>query len=132
MNPENTACCETPLTDTTVVTREENTASFVQPEWNARKHDGGVDLEVTLPGVRKEDVAIEIRGESFRLEARRPRPGTGGRLVYGTPAPDGYRLRLRLGESLDGGALNARLEDGVLRIAIPLVEAAQPKKIEVH
>jgi|GEM_PF-1508445 len=131
MNSENT-CCKTPASETTVVTRKDAPTAFVQPEWNAHKHDGGVDLEVTLPGVRKEDVDIEVGGAYLRLDARRSKADEPGRRVHGSATPDGYRLKLRLGDSLDGSALSAKLSDGVLKVAVPLVETARPRKIEVR
>ncbi len=123
----------TPAGEAGATSREETPTAFRQPQWSANKHEGGVDIEVTLPGVSKEDVDVQVRGSHLELEARRNKPAENrGRLVYGTPAPQGYRLRLRLGESLDGNRLEASLADGILKVAIPLVEAAKPKKIDIR
>lgn len=117
---------------TAIRTRDEQPQRLAEPAWNANRHDDGADIEVALPGVRKEDLSLEVRGSRLTLEARRTNPSREGRLIHGEPAPDGYRLELRLGKALDGTALNAQLEAGLLRIRIPLVETAQPKRIEIR
>ncbi|BCX50292.1 hypothetical protein HAHE_42000 [Haloferula helveola] len=135
MNHETTCCQasapEASTVETTVATRDGSSNSYVTPVWHARRTDHGVELEVTLPGVTKEALELEVRGSHLVLEARRPGSANDGRLIHGQPAPDGYRLKLRLGESLDGSGLRATLEAGILRASVPLVEAAQPKKIEI-
>lgn len=130
MNDTSTCCqdgvCES---DTAVATRHE--AVFVEPAWNANRHDQGVELEVTLPGVRKDDLTVEVHGRNLQLDARRPASENRGRLIHGRPAPDGYRLKLRLADSLDGSKLKAGLADGVLKVSIPLHEAAQPRRVDI-
>ena len=133
MNTE-TTCCETDGCNTAVTEkneRNETTVRFTEPTWSADRHDQGVDLEVTLPGVKKEDLNLEVHGQHLQLEAQRATPESSGKLIYGQPAPDGYRLKLRLGDTLDGSALKANLADGILKVAIPLVESAQPRKVEI-
>ncbi len=129
---EETTCCETPDTENTAITtRDDRPRRLAEPAWNATRHDHGADIEVALPGVRKEDLKLEVRGSRLALEARRPDQAPAGRLIHGEPAPDGYRLELRLGNALDGSALSARLESGLLKVSVPLVKAAQPKRIEI-
>ncbi|MCH7225232.1 Hsp20/alpha crystallin family protein [Haloferula sp. A504] len=131
MNNE-TNCCESPATENTAITtREERPTRLAEPAWNATRREDGADIEVALPGVRKEDLNVEVSGSRLVVEAKRGSANSPGRLIHGEPAPDGYRLELRLGNSLDGSALSARLESGLLRLAIPLVEAAKPKRIEI-
>lgn len=129
---DTTTCCETPDKEKTAIAhREPNPDHLAEPTWNASRREDGADIEVALPGVRKEDLKVEVRQSRLLLEARRSQSENPGRLIHGTPAPDGYRLELRLGNALDGASLTARLESGLLRLAIPLVEAAQPKRIEI-
>ncbi len=131
MNNE-TNCCEAPEKENTAITtREERPTRLAEPAWNATRREDGADIEVALPGVRKEDLNVEVRGSRLVIEAKRGSMLAPGRLIHGEPAPDGYRLELRLGNSLDGSALGARLESGLLTLSIPLVEAAKPKRIEI-
>ena len=132
MNEENISNTEAPTAgDTAVATRDTTPLRHAEPAWNARRDEGGVELEIALPGVRKDAVSVEVVGRFLHLEARRAASGGSGRLVFGEAAPDVYRLRLRLAEALDGARLEARLENGLLKVRVPLTEAAQPRKIEV-
>lgn len=131
MNNDNT-CCQNEVAENTAITpRNERPTRFAEPAWSATRREDGADVEVALPGVRKEHLTLEARGSRLVLEARRGGNAPAGRLIHGEPAPDGYRLELRLGNSLDGSALSAKLESGLLRLSIPLVAAAQPKRIQI-
>lgn len=126
-----TTCCQNDGGNA-VAERNETTVRYSEPTWSADRHDQGVDLEVTLPGVGKEALNLEVHGQHLQLEAQRSVPGNSGKLIYGQPSPEGYRLKLRLGDTLDGAALKANLENGILRVSIPLVESAQPRKVEIN
>lgn len=126
-----TTCCQTDGSNSAVAERTETTVRYSEPTWNADRHDQGVDLEVTLPGVTKEALDLQVHGQHLKLEARRASPKNSGKLIYGQPNPEGYRLKLRLGDTLDGSTLKANLADGILKILIPLHESAQPRKVEI-
>lgn len=132
MNNE-TNCCQTPEAENTAIaTCDERPTRLAEPAWNATRREDGADIEVALPGVRKEDLNIEVSGPRLVVEAKRGSANhSSGRLIHGEAAPDGYRLELRLGKSLDGGSLSARLESGLLHLAVPLAETAKPKRIEI-
>lgn len=131
MKNDNT-CCQTGDCDTAVAESNPTTVNFTEPSWNADRHDRGVDLQVILPGVAKDDLQLEVRGQQLHLEATRRAPENRGRLIYGRPAPESYRLRLRLGDTLDGSGLRAKLTDGILEVSVPLVESAQKRKVEIN
>lgn len=124
-------CCENTTTDVTTPETSTREITFVQPHWRARRHEGGVDVEVVIPGVKKDSLTLEIQGTQLVLEAVRPADDHPGKLVHGPAAPEGYRLKLRIAENLDTAKLTAALADGILKLSLPLVEAAQPKRIEV-
>ncbi|GAA5484365.1 Hsp20/alpha crystallin family protein [Haloferula sargassicola] len=124
-------CCENQATEVAPTEATATEVAYVQPQWRARRHESGVDLEIIVPGVKREDLKLESQAAQLVLEATRLQPENAGRLVHGAPAPEGYRLKLRVADNLDAGKLSAKLENGILRVSIPLVEAAQPKRIEV-
>lgn len=127
-----TTCCQTDGCNTAVAERTETTIRYSEPTWSADRHDQGVDLEITLPGVKKEDLNLEVHSQYLQLEAKRAIAENSGKLIYGQPSPEGYRLKLRLGDTLDGSALKANLADGILKVTIPLHESAQPRKVEIN
>lgn len=118
-------------TDTKAEVCNEGTLTTAQPAWNAERTDDGVDLEVTLPGVLRENLDLQVEGRELRLSARRENAGSSRRLILGQPAPDTYALKLRLGESLDGEQLSAALKDGILKVSVPLASEARPRTISI-
>ncbi|MGE9271440.1 MAG: Hsp20/alpha crystallin family protein [Verrucomicrobiales bacterium] len=103
-----------------------------QPDWNASRDDTGVHINVTLPGVTKDDLQLEVEGRNLRLHASRKSAGKNRTLILGHEAPDAYALKLRLGESLASGSLTAALTDGILKISIPLEDEAKTRTIEIN
>jgi HSP20 family protein len=86
-----------------------------------------------LPGVAKDALDIKVEGTSLTLE---------GRILLDTPqALDAdfaevrascYRRAFTLSRELDSAAIDAQLRDGVLRLRIPKLAEAQPRRIEVR
>lgn len=102
-----------------------------QPHWHAEKTEAGVSIEVTLPGVSKSDLSLEVEGRDLRLTAKRSSVEAERRLLRGRPAPEAYALKLSLGESLDGDSLTASLKDGILTIGVPVASEARPRTISI-
>jgi HSP20 family protein len=81
--------------------------------------ENGYVMAVEIPGVKKEDLKIEVAEQTLSIEAKRTRDGS--KWSYKMIAP---RLA-------DTSNLEANLEDGVLEIAIPKIEAAKPRSVEI-
>ena len=77
-------------------------------------------LVLYMPGVDAASVDVEVNGPDLIVTARKShlvRPNW--RALHLEPMQRDYRLRLRLGFSLDYDALEASLREGVLTITIP-------------
>lgn len=107
-------CCET--------SRPEAAFVDVSPAFSTRDDETGTHLHVALPGVKKDDLKLTFHDGSLRLEATRPDAKT----------PLRYRLSARLASRLDGNAVNATLEYGVLEVKVPLKAEAQPRSIAIQ
>eukprot|EP00179_Madagascaria_erythrocladioides_P003566 CAMPEP_0198322028 /NCGR_PEP_ID=MMETSP1450-20131203/10603_1 /TAXON_ID=753684 ORGANISM="Madagascaria erythrocladiodes, Strain CCMP3234" /NCGR_SAMPLE_ID=MMETSP1450 /ASSEMBLY_ACC=CAM_ASM_001115 /LENGTH=163 /DNA_ID=CAMNT_0044025619 /DNA_START=265 /DNA_END=756 /DNA_ORIENTATION=+ len=139
--------------------REAERESNVAPRYEERVDEstGTIHLEVELPGVKREDVSVEVRnyGKNLEIAARRARPGHNAEaqregkiseeVVDGvakpkTPEEDksrnaGYVQLLRsfkLPRTADANKLQAKLLDGILYVDIPRAEEAAPRKIELQ
>jgi HSP20 family protein len=53
-------------------------------------------------------------------------------LVYGEAQVPSYRREFTLSRELDAARIEASLKDGVLRLTIPKLEEAKPRRIEVR
>lgn len=109
---------------------EQASTTKVQPQWQSKKTDDGAVVEIALPGVTREDLDLTTGNGFLRLTAAR-KTSAGGKLIQGYGAPGAYELGLRLATNLDGGNANAKFEDGVLTVTLPLAESAKPRRIEV-
>ena len=93
-----------------------------------------VSITVTadLPGVAKEDLAIRVDGDTLTIEA----PLSLGESrnidsVYAEIRAAQYRRSFTLSRELDITKIDAALKDGVLKLYVPKVEQAKPRRIEV-
>jgi len=88
-------------------------------------------LEFDLPGVQPETLDIDVERNVLTVRAERP-PKNGDWEMLAAERPTGlFSRQLVLGDNLDLDRLEARYEDGVLRLTVPVAERAKPRKIEV-
>ncbi len=105
------------------------------PAVNTREADDAYYIEVDLPGVKKEDISIDVNdnvltisGERKVEEERKDEEFYRIESVYGT-----FERSFTLPEDVDPDKIEAEAKDGVLIVKIPkkqVVETA-PKKIEI-
>ena len=88
-------------------------------------------LEFDLPGVQPETLDIDVERNVLTVRAERP-PKNGDWEMLAAERPTGlFSRQLVLGDNLDLDRLEARYNDGVLRLTVPVAERAKPRKIEV-
>ncbi len=91
-------------------------------------------LRADLPGLRQEDVKIEVEDNHLTLSgerARDPREGQDG--FYRLERPAGAFTRmLTLPKGVDAEAISAAFDNGVLEVRIPKPEQAKPRRIEIQ
>lgn len=101
--------------------------------------DDDVTVVMDAPGLKAEDLTIELRDDVLTVRGERPVPyhaetdNGNGRQVwqrlergFGT-----FERVLRLPTGLDPDAIKASLNDGVLTLQIPKPEARKPRRIEI-
>ena len=90
-------------------------------------------LRFDLPGVRPADVELMVERNQLTITAERPHEPSEDEQWLVAERPAGrYRRQVLLGDNLDTEHIEARIEHGVLEIAIPVAEAAKPRRIELH
>ena len=88
-------------------------------------------IEFDLPGVQPETLDIDVERNVLTVRAERP-PRNGDWEMLAAERPSGlFSRQLVLGDNLDLDRLEARYDDGVLRLTVPVAERAKPRKIEV-
>ncbi|MBN2494708.1 MAG: Hsp20/alpha crystallin family protein [Deltaproteobacteria bacterium] len=101
------------------------------PDVDIVETEQGITLYADLPGVRKEDLDIDIREGVLALTATvEPLPAH-HRIIYREYDVGGFQRRFTLGEKIDQGKISAELTHGVLVLHLPKAEAHKPRKIEI-
>jgi HSP20 family protein len=92
-----------------------------------------ITLLADMPGVKADDLTIDLRDNTLTLSAdieQIENPNEEDILAeYETGR---YYRQFALGELINQEKIDAQLNDGVLRLSLPKVEKATPKKIAVR
>ncbi|MFA5903028.1 MAG: Hsp20/alpha crystallin family protein [Desulfobacula sp.] len=109
------------------------TGRGVYPFINLFEKEGDLVLTTELPGVKKEELTLEVREDVLRLAGTR-------KIGYGEECSC-HRLErkglnfdrsLKLPFRIEGGKIQAEFKDGVLMVFLPRAESDKPKKIVIN
>jgi len=109
-----------------------STFSAGTPSLNIFKEDENSLVTVEIPGVKKEDVKLEVKGNTLRISGER-------KIEFPEKASLHRRERsaykfdrtVRLSHEVDENKIKAELKDGVLAVLLPPKEEHKPKSITV-
>ncbi|RMG66932.1 MAG: Hsp20/alpha crystallin family protein [Bacteroidetes bacterium] len=105
------------------------------PAVNVQETPEAFVLEFALPGLRKEDVKIELDQNMLILSSEREEsqssPEGEGTYTRREFRHYSFRRAFTLPESVDSSDIRARSEDGILYVTLPKKEEARPKQIPV-
>ncbi len=93
----------------------------------------GVTLFADMPGVREEDIDIEIADGTLSILGKvrnRQEPET--RFLRREYDSGNFSCSFQVAETTDANAIRAELKQGVLTVQLPKSEAARPRRIAVE
>jgi HSP20 family protein len=104
------------------------------PNLEVREQDQDYLVRVDLPGMKPEDVSIDVDQNvlTVRGERKREQQETRGGYAYSEASYGSFMRSVQLPQGVDASKVEARMEHGVLEIAIPKGEEARPRKIPVR
>ena len=92
-----------------------------------------ITLLADMPGVKAADLNIDLRDDTLTLIGDvHPGAGTPGQNVYTEYEVGRYYRQFSLSEVIAQDKIDATLNDGVLRLTLPKVEKATPRRIAVQ
>jgi HSP20 family molecular chaperone IbpA len=113
--------------------RPERDTPFVVPPVDVYEDESGITLLADLPGVSRDRLGVRVDGDTLVVEATASTPQPEGmQLIYGEANCPSYRRQFTLSRELDTKRIDASLKDGVLKLSIPKLEEARPRRIEVR
>jgi HSP20 family protein len=104
---------------------------YFTPTVDLHQDADGYTLEVEMPGVNTQGVEITVEDGKLILGGHRSAAGKFGRSVYSERKAGEYRRVFDLDPSIDTSKISARMEQGLLTVHLPKVEAVKPRKITV-
>jgi HSP20 family protein len=94
--------------------------------------DESISLLADIPGVKAEDLKIDLRENVLTLSGRVATPESAAEApVLREYASGTYFRQFTLSEHIDQAKIDAKLTDGVLRLELPKVERVKPRQITV-
>ncbi|GAA1066777.1 Hsp20/alpha crystallin family protein [Streptomyces asiaticus] len=101
------------------------------PSADVSETDDAYQIEAGLPGVKREDVDIEMAGQELVISGELKERERADVLRRGTRRTGRFEYRALLPGEIDADSVRAALHDGVLSVEIPKVAAAKPRHIEI-
>lgn len=94
---------------------------------------GGITLYADLPGVPKDKLSLQVEADTLTIEGEvsldLPEGMEPSHAEVSLPR---YRRVFTLSRELDSSKVSAEFNQGVLKLRIPKVEHAQPRRIEIR
>jgi HSP20 family protein len=105
-----------------------------RPKVDIFEADSGVVIKVDLPGVRKEDVSVEVKDNLLTLRGeRKEEPEVPENRYYRRERTCGNFLRaFTLQAPITPDKIKATFKDGVLTVRLPHPEEDLPKRVRVN
>jgi HSP20 family protein len=98
---------------------------------DAYREDDTFYIDIDLPGVDPASIDITVDGKVLTIRAERKRSEAEGRRLVIAERPMGtFARQIHLSERLDTDRLEARYDNGVLTLSIPVLER-KPRRIEL-
>ncbi|MFP5332527.1 MAG: Hsp20/alpha crystallin family protein [Acidimicrobiia bacterium] len=108
-----------------------NDTTFVPPA-DIEETDDSFVVEVELPGVKREDVDVELLGRRLTVHGERKERERVGVLRRRTRRVGEFHYEVVLPSDVADAEVDAKFADGVLTVTIPKPERERARKIKVN
>lgn len=109
------------------------TSTGIFPPVNIFEKGGDLVLVAELPGIKKEDLQLQVKGNTLRLAGERT-INYGENISYHRVERNSTKFdrTLRLPINIEAGHIKAEYKDGILVISLPRAESDKPKQIAIQ
>jgi len=94
--------------------------------------DNFLNLRAILPGVSNKDVRVSVQNNQLVIEGERKMPEGFEKNAFTQIAYGKFYAAWTLPSGLDADNVTCHLNNGVLDIQIPILEASKPKQIQIQ
>lgn len=104
------------------------------PALNIYEDESNYYISAELPGIKKEELKINLVGDTLSIEGKREtKEDSKKRVYYRSERVYGeFKRSISLSESIDRNKIQAELKNGVLLITLGKAEEVKPKAITIN
>jgi len=101
---------------------------------DVKEADGAYKVQAEMPGVKKDDIHVQIDGNRVSITAevkRESEQKEGERVLRSERYYGSVGRTFQLASEIDESAANAKFEDGVLSLTLPKKQAPASKRLQI-
>jgi len=91
----------------------------------------GISLTLDLPGVKKEDISINVKDGTLVVSGEKKKEQGKGSYTFSERPFGKFERSFKLANRLDADSISAKYEDGILEVSIAVKEENKPKSIVI-
>lgn len=98
---------------------------------NLYESKGNIVVEASVPGAKKEEISVEIKDDVLRIDAEHQETKEKKKekeVVYRAQRQSSFHYATTLPKKVEEGKARAKLEDGILKITIPIAKGEKKGK----
>ena len=106
-----------------------------QARLNVTENDQAFDVEVEMPGVKKEDVKVSVEQQRITIEGESKQEDEkreGDNVIYSERSSRRFVRSFMLPSEVDEGNAQARMENGVLKLNLPKKQGSAPTRLTIQ
>ena len=108
-----------------------HSVEFMTPVVNIRETKDGYVLEAEMPGVNKDGLEITLENNELTIIGRRHSEAITGQALFRERPVAHFRRAFELDPAIDTARISAKMNQGMLTLALPKTEKVKPRKITV-
>jgi HSP20 family protein len=93
--------------------------------------DAGLMLVADMPGVSAENLSVDLQDNTLTISGKVSPPPAGRKILLREYEDGDFYRQFSLADGINQAGITAALKDGVLKLELPRVAPAQPRKIEI-
>ena len=109
----------------------ENGDAYWTPSADLHETDNAFVVELDIPGVKKEDIRIELVDNVATIKGERKREAKKDGYRHAERSYGKFERTIEIPGGFDGAGVEAKFENGVLRVTLPKKEEATSRLVEV-
>ncbi len=102
------------------------------PPMDARETESGYVIQIDLPGVKKDEIAVALEQDTLTISAERKQEEGGAKMLRSERRKGLFKRTLAFPKGVGGGEVRATYADGVLTLEVPKQEEDKPKHIAIQ